>query len=544
MPKVVYDVGAWRLTEDGRIYRHGKLRFANGDMYDGEWVDGKRQGRGTFVYADGSRFTGEMVENLFHGFGSLVVADKQHPFTGEWIKGSTYEGYFVHGKKHGKGLIVYGEGGSYDGEFQDNVFSGRGIRCYKNGDRYDGEWRHGEWWGTGEWRGVDGASYTGEFQSGRFHHSGAHVFAHNLGTYDGAYRSGLQHGKGKRVFADISTYDGEWIENVMHGNGVWTTAAFTYIGDFAHGWPHGHGLYTFVNGDVYEGPTRQGYFYGHGKYTYKDGSWYDGEYTATTLVHAKARPAPDGLKHGRGTRQWVNGNAYEGTWANDVMDGRGVLQSKLVAKNYSLRMEYDGEFKGGLQTGQGTLRVWNPRGERIEFPAGSGNWYGGKGTCTYVGMFLRGEFHGHGELMTCDGRRYVGEWQRGKRHGLGTADLIPVSEVGDEERMHIKGCNALYRIAKYEGMHCQDHRHGVGTAYFSNGDGIEGEFKLGHIDGVATYIYTSGKRRRGTWKMGARVSWASDEEQAKWNVLEKTLRRRRRSSIQDDVDYQSLVPQV
>ena len=36
---------AWRLTEDGKVYRRGRKRYPNGDVYEGEFVDGKREAR-------------------------------------------------------------------------------------------------------------------------------------------------------------------------------------------------------------------------------------------------------------------------------------------------------------------------------------------------------------------------------------------------------------------------------------------------------------------------------------------------------------------
>ncbi len=40
--------------------RHGRGRyfFASGDMYAGEWVDDKRTGHGTYYYVNGDIFTG------------------------------------------------------------------------------------------------------------------------------------------------------------------------------------------------------------------------------------------------------------------------------------------------------------------------------------------------------------------------------------------------------------------------------------------------------------------------------------------------------
>lgn len=53
------------------------------ERYEGEWVDGKMQGRGTYQYSDGS----------------------------------VYDGGWVAGKMQGKGVFVYPNGNRYEGEF-------------------------------------------------------------------------------------------------------------------------------------------------------------------------------------------------------------------------------------------------------------------------------------------------------------------------------------------------------------------------------------------------------------------------------------------
>jgi hypothetical protein len=40
------------------VLRNGKLplvKLDNGDAYEGEWLNGKRHGRGIYTYADGKR---------------------------------------------------------------------------------------------------------------------------------------------------------------------------------------------------------------------------------------------------------------------------------------------------------------------------------------------------------------------------------------------------------------------------------------------------------------------------------------------------------
>jgi len=66
--------------------------------------------------------------------------------------------------------------------------------------------------------------------------------------------------------------------------------------------------------------------------------------------------------------------------------------------------KYVGEFKDGLEHGQGTL-TWKS---------------GGK----YVGGWKDGEFHGQGTFTFADGDKYVGEFKDSSRNGQGTYTYV------------------------------------------------------------------------------------------------------------------------
>lgn len=53
------DPNAWRLGSDGTVYRLGKMRYSNGDLYTGEICQGKRCGSGKMEYKCGDVYTGE-----------------------------------------------------------------------------------------------------------------------------------------------------------------------------------------------------------------------------------------------------------------------------------------------------------------------------------------------------------------------------------------------------------------------------------------------------------------------------------------------------
>ena len=83
----------------------------NGDKYIGQSFDGKRHGFGTYYYPNGDIYNGEWIND----------------------------------KKQGKGEITIARSGDhYIGEFQNNYFHGNGKMTFKNGEIYEGEWENGK----------------------------------------------------------------------------------------------------------------------------------------------------------------------------------------------------------------------------------------------------------------------------------------------------------------------------------------------------------------------------------------------------------------
>ena len=70
-----YKEGAFRLSADGKMFKRGDCVYANGDKYDGEWLQGKRWGKGKYSYANGDVFFGEFENNQWHGFGVHARTD-------------------------------------------------------------------------------------------------------------------------------------------------------------------------------------------------------------------------------------------------------------------------------------------------------------------------------------------------------------------------------------------------------------------------------------------------------------------------------------
>ena len=116
----------------------GTYSFANGDKYEGDWKNNKMEGKGVYTYKDGDKYDGEWVGGKKEGQGTYYFSN-----------GKRYEGNWVQSKMEGKGIFYYSNGDKYDGEWKNNKREGNGTYYYSNGCKYEGEWKDGKKEGNG-----------------------------------------------------------------------------------------------------------------------------------------------------------------------------------------------------------------------------------------------------------------------------------------------------------------------------------------------------------------------------------------------------------
>jgi len=110
------------------------LIHANGEVYEGEWLEDKANGYGVHTHLDGATYSGDWKNDLQHGKGNLLkyrkFIKKKICWKGveKWPDGSRYEGQFFEGKKHGKGCFSWADGSSYEGDFMENNIEGYGKK--------------------------------------------------------------------------------------------------------------------------------------------------------------------------------------------------------------------------------------------------------------------------------------------------------------------------------------------------------------------------------------------------------------------------------
>jgi len=235
----------------GKPHGHGKMTYANGDVYEGELKDGKPNGKGKMTYADGSVYEGEFQNGERHGKGKLTLGTKLNDTDG------VYEGEWKYGKMDGQGTKTL-----FHGKVGENVFY-----------TYKGAWKDGEKHGIGTETlvGKHGVSvFEGMWKENLLDGHGTATYSSGM-VYEGDYKRNLKHGQGKMTYSGASVYE--------RGSG-WRTYAKgdEYEGNWKDNMKHGEGKMTYANGDVYEGEWKDGKAHGKGKMTYADGDVYEGEW--------------------------------------------------------------------------------------------------------------------------------------------------------------------------------------------------------------------------------------------------------------------------
>lgn len=119
------------------------VKYHSGDIYEGEIIGGKVNGKGIYYYANGSRYEGQFINGKFCGYGILY-----------YINGDSYQGRFANDKFHGSGFYQYANGSSYDGQHVNGKRHGLGLIKIVNNSKdliytYDGQWAEDQKCGQG-----------------------------------------------------------------------------------------------------------------------------------------------------------------------------------------------------------------------------------------------------------------------------------------------------------------------------------------------------------------------------------------------------------
>jgi hypothetical protein len=205
--------GKFVIDSSGLTYSGtGKITWANGDVFEGTLINGRRNGVGQSVLANGQRYNGDWLNDLQTGRASVKFPDGNH-----------YEGPVVNGRPHGQGRMLYASGDSYSGQFNAGVKEGRGIYIWKNGQKFDGEWKNQSPAGMGRMEFASGAIYEGQFSDGEPNGKGTFKWPGG-DQYTGEWKTGKKHGQGSFTWKSGDRWDGVY-ENDAQKTGELTRKA-------------------------------------------------------------------------------------------------------------------------------------------------------------------------------------------------------------------------------------------------------------------------------------------------------------------------------
>lgn len=296
------------------VWSKFEYRYANGDRYRGQLLEGLPHGQGQLVTTSGITFEGEFAK------GALKSATKAI-----YSNGAVYEGEVQDNKANGKGKLTYSNGDVYEGDFVNGIPQGKGKLTYSNGDIYEGEFAHGSYNGKGKLTLKNGRIYEGTFANGKVNGQAKDTQPSGI-VYEGQYKDGFWHGQGRLTLADGSYEEGHFENGHFSGTGrVKETLDWgVYEGEVRELSWHGKGKLTRPNGSVYEGDFVDGVQHGRGRTTFKSGGVYEGDYVK-------------GYEHGRGRYIYEDGTVLEGNFVYDpatrqvnVTDTTGRVHEKII----------------------------------------------------------------------------------------------------------------------------------------------------------------------------------------------------------------------
>ncbi len=210
----------------------------SGNKYSGEWKDGFHHGLGKMTFANGSYYQGNFVNGNFEGEGEYKDIRKNGTighYKGNFIKGrfagegehtlshinknkvKHYKGNFVNGEYSGFGIFT-SSNGHYVGNFVSNKFEGKGKYFWTNGDCYEGEFHdnkfHGQGILTNLEKNLEINKYEGMFANNKFNGCGI-LIKSNGDRFEGNFANNKYNGCGILIKSNGERFEGNFINGVF-----------------------------------------------------------------------------------------------------------------------------------------------------------------------------------------------------------------------------------------------------------------------------------------------------------------------------------------
>ncbi|GIL62825.1 hypothetical protein Vafri_16998 [Volvox africanus] len=124
---------------------------------------GRAGKQGTLLGVSGGRYEGEVLAGRPHGRGQYFV--RKEGSSKDWVL--QYDGDWIQGRREGNGTRYYPSGEVYSGDWVANIRHGTGRYEYANGDMYVGQWADDKRNGAGTLYMASGDIFIGNFMADR-----------------------------------------------------------------------------------------------------------------------------------------------------------------------------------------------------------------------------------------------------------------------------------------------------------------------------------------------------------------------------------------
>ncbi|KAJ5074917.1 hypothetical protein M0811_07960 [Anaeramoeba ignava] len=289
------------------------LTDPSGKKYQGMFVDGKREGEGEFIDIDGTIYQGEFKNNMFHGDGTIEFSD-----------GTKFIGTFQFNSREGFGKFIENENCYYEGNWENDMRNGFGKQVFNNGEIYEGQWMNDMKHGKGK-------------------------LISNQEYYDGNWEYNCKNGKGLMVWKDTKWYDGEWKNSLRHGNGIYVNGNYKYTGSWENNLPNGKGELTY-----YARPLQNNFSQNDLILDEKEpeviekiiGNFTNGKPNHQVKYYFPKRYRFEGemnmgKKNGEGTLFFDNGGKATLYWNQEIPNYEKSTKMEFISKTGLFRLNYD-----------------------------------------------------------------------------------------------------------------------------------------------------------------------------------------------------------
>ncbi len=188
-------------------YGNGKEILKNGEVYEGFWLDMNTSNDMTRT-VNGVSTKGKMINGKFvANEPSLTQPVNKANFKKETYNNGYYEGEIVNGKRNGFGTYYWNSGSRYEGNWVNDVRTGFGKFFWTDGGRYEGNWANDKMNGQGTFYSANGSTFVGQWKDDNKYYGKQ---TYSWGSYEGYWDNKTWCGQGTEIVNGGSTFEALW----------------------------------------------------------------------------------------------------------------------------------------------------------------------------------------------------------------------------------------------------------------------------------------------------------------------------------------------